>query len=257
MSNQAESPHEEPAEKPGSPTLAETLQFIKDNFVLVSAAAALLGVTFATTILASYLSVFDWHLIWFIQYPDIITFGLIAVGVVSGLVTVLQTIAQAVVAGFEVESRTRRNGIIVIGASLIVLLAGSVWTSKEKGEGLAHIFSGVEALGGTIALFAIVVMLFRKRKMPNSLQAVMLASLFVGLAFVLGQWLGATVRETSDFNQDVYLKDQTLPNVKLIIVMSRHAVLYKADVLYVVPTGDILKFRTADKSFKAKSVPEE
>jgi hypothetical protein len=62
-----------------------------------------------------------------------------------------------------------------------------------------------------------------------------------------GQWLGFSVKETSEFNQDVYLKDQTLNNAKLVIVMSRHTVLLKDGVLYVVPTADVTKFRTAGK----------
>jgi hypothetical protein len=39
--------------------------------------------------------------------------------------------------------------------------------------------------------------------------------------------------------------------------MSRHAVLLKNKVLYVVPTGDIKKFRTVDKEAKPKFIPEE
>jgi hypothetical protein len=73
----------------------------------------------------------------------------------------------------------------------------------------------------------------------------------------LGRWLGQSVEETTAFNQDVYFKDQSLNNVKLVIVMTRHAVLLKDSVLYVVPTGDITKFRTADKNAKPKSIPEE
>jgi hypothetical protein len=73
-------------------------------------------------------------------------------------------------------------------------------------------------------------------------------TIFALIATVLfGQWLGFSVKETSAFNQDVFLKDQTLSNAKLIIVMSRHTVMLKDDVLFVVPTGDISKFRTLGK----------
>jgi len=60
------------------------------------------------------------------------------------------------------------------------------------------------------------------------------------------------VKENPDFNQDVYVKEQQLSNTKLIIVMSRHTVLLKEDVLYVVPTADITKFQTAAKSIEQK-----
>jgi hypothetical protein len=64
-------------------TLNDALKAVRENFVLLSAGTALLGVTLSATFLAAYLSVFDWHLIWFVQYTDIITFGLLAVGVVQ------------------------------------------------------------------------------------------------------------------------------------------------------------------------------
>jgi hypothetical protein len=71
-------------------TAAQVIAFIKEYFVLVSAAALLLGVTLSTTFLAAYLSVFEWHLLWFVQYTDIITFGLLAVGVITGSLTFIQ-----------------------------------------------------------------------------------------------------------------------------------------------------------------------
>jgi hypothetical protein len=67
MANQANIADEKPAQEPHGLTVAQALQFIKDNFVLVSAAALPIGVALATTFLASYLSVFDWHLMWFVQ----------------------------------------------------------------------------------------------------------------------------------------------------------------------------------------------
>jgi hypothetical protein len=62
----------------------QILDAVKDNFVVLSGVAVVLGVSFATIFLAAYLSVFDWHLLWFIQCTDIVTFGLIALGIISG-----------------------------------------------------------------------------------------------------------------------------------------------------------------------------
>jgi hypothetical protein len=71
--------------------------------------------------------------------------------------------------------------------------------------------------------------------------------LLITCAGSLGRWLGESVEETSNFNQDVYVKDQSLNDVKLVIVMSRHTILLKDKALYVMPTADISKFRTAEK----------
>jgi hypothetical protein len=65
-------------------TAAEILAAIKENFVVLSAAAAVIGITLATTFFGAYLSVFDWRLLWYVQYTDVLTFGVIAIGVISG-----------------------------------------------------------------------------------------------------------------------------------------------------------------------------
>jgi hypothetical protein len=75
MSDQANSTDEKPAKKTPGLTAPQVLQFIRENFVLVSAGTVLVGVVLSTTFLASYLSVFDWHLIFFVQYTDVITVG--------------------------------------------------------------------------------------------------------------------------------------------------------------------------------------
>jgi hypothetical protein len=66
----------------------------------------------------------------------------------------------------------------------------------------------------------------------------------------LGRWLGQSVDELNEFKQDVYFEDQTIANAKLVIVMSRHTVLLKDKVLYVIPTGEITQMRTAAKDTK-------
>jgi hypothetical protein len=95
------------------------------------------------------------------------------------------------------------------------------------------------------------------RTVPTAVQCMFMLLLLIACAGGLGRWLGESVEETADFNQDVYFKEQMLSNVKLVIVMSRHTVLLKDKVLYVVPTGDIMEFWTADKNAKPKSIPEE
>lgn len=236
-------------------TAVQALQFIKDNFVLVSAAALLIGVALATTFIAAYLSVFDWHLIWFVQYMDIITFGLLAVGIVSGSATLLQSFVQTVLAGKTTAQR--RAGLIAIVLLAIAGVALNIWGAVHSGEGYFHIITGAVALGTAVTFIFVIASHVEARGLPTAVQCMFILLLLVIGAGSLGRWLGELVKETSDFNQDVYIKDQALNNVKLVIVMSRHTVLLKDHVLYVVPTGDITKFQTVDKNAKPKVVPKE
>src|SRR5258707_15737156 len=102
--------------QPSAPglTAKQLLEAVKDNFVLVSAAALLLGMTLSTTFLAAYLSVFDWHLLWFVQYTDIITFGLLAVGIITGSLTFIQASAQTVLSLFGMKGKSHRAHAIFI-----------------------------------------------------------------------------------------------------------------------------------------------
>jgi hypothetical protein len=243
------------AQKPHGLTVAAALQFVKDNFVVASAAALLIGVALATTFITAYLSVFDWHLIWFVQYADIITFGLLAAGIVSGSVTVLQGPVQAVLAGATREQR--RSGLVIVLLLATAGLAFNVWGAVHRGEGFFHILSGFAVIGTGVVLIFVCASHVEANRLPTAVQCVFMLLLLVTGAGGLGRWLGESVDETSDFNQDVFLKDQTLDNVKLVIVMSRHTVLLKDGALYVVPTGDITKFRTVDRQAKPKFIPEE
>lgn len=236
-------------------TFGEILAALKDNFVLVSAAAVLVGIALSATFLASYLSVFDWHLIWFVQYPDIITFGLLAVGIVSGSVTFIQGLAQTVLNGKT--AKQRRSGLIAVGLLAVFGITLNVWGAVHSGQAYFHIITGFLAFGTPLVVIYIIASHVEGRTQPTGIQWLFILLLIIGGAGTLGRWLGETVQETSDFNQDVYIKDQTLNGVKVVIVMSRHTVLLKDKVLYVVPTGDITKFQTADKNAKPKSVPEE
>ena len=97
-------------------TVSQILQGIKENFVVVSALAFAIGVALATTFLAAYLSVFDWHLMWFVQYTDILTFGLIAVGVISGSLTFIQSASQTVIGLFGMSGWSRRSHAALLAA---------------------------------------------------------------------------------------------------------------------------------------------
>jgi hypothetical protein len=228
-------------EKAAAPTFAEVLHFIKDNFVLVSAAALLVGVALATTFLAAYLSEFDWHLLWFVQYTDIITFGLLALGIASGSVTLLQGFVQAVLAGKTPEQR--RSALIILAVLWTIGAALGVWSAVHRGDGYFHIISGFAVLGSVIALIFVIASYFNAAKLPTAIQCLFMLLFLFLIAGGLGRWLGESIDETSNFTQDVAMKDQTFTNVKLVMVMSRHTILLKDGVLFVVPTADITQFK--------------
>ncbi len=59
------------------------LDFLTKNFAVISAATTGVAACMAMVFLFAYLSVFDWNLIWIVEYTDIIKFCLIGVAILS------------------------------------------------------------------------------------------------------------------------------------------------------------------------------
>jgi hypothetical protein len=246
----------EVAQPPAKPAVTSTqvFAFIKENSVLVSAAAVLLGVTLSTMFLAAYLSVFDWHLLWFVQYSDIITFGLLAVGVITGSLTFIQSAAQTVLGLFGMKSRERWKLGIFLFVLVACIMGVEMWGSIKAGQGYFHILMGVTVLGLGIVLIMQIMGYIATRTLPNLSQSFFL---FLSLSFTtlsLGQWLGYSVQESAK-GQEIALKDKTLNDMKVVLVMSRHTILLKDGMLYIVPTADIASFKVGDQFTPSKPVP--
>jgi hypothetical protein len=254
MSDIASTPAAVPATEAAKPmiTFAQVFTFIKDNFVLVSAAAVLLGVALSTMFLTAYLSVFDWHLLWFVQYTDIITFGLLALGVIGGSLTFIQSAAQTVLGLFGMKGRARWSHAIFLLVLIAVITSFEIWGSVKAGQGYFHILMGMTVLGLGIVLIMQVMGYIATATLPNASQAFFLF-LFLGFATLsLGQWLGYSVQESAK-GQEITLKDKTLTDMKIVLVMSRHTILFKDDMLYVVPTADISSFKGGDQFVISKT----
>ena len=255
MSDEIIAADEQAKKSPPSPTFAESLQFVRENFVLVSAAAALVGITLSTTFLAAYLSVFDWHLLWFVQYPDIITFGLLAVSIIGGSLTFIQSAAQMVLGVFDVKGRSKRGYGIFLAVFVLSIVALQIWNATLNGEGYFHVLMGAAVLGLGIITIWQAMRYITGATMPNLKQGFFLCLLVAFTTVSLGQWLGYSVRESSKA-LDIVLKDKTLTDMRVIIVMSRHTVLFKGDDLFVVPTADITQFQVKGGMLQIPVPPE-
>lgn len=221
------------------------LELLKDNFVVVSGLAAIIGMGLATLFLSAYLSVFDWHLLWFVQSTDIITFGLVAVGVIGGSILLINGIVQGLIAAGIQTDKPHHKAISILVVVGSIFLTSQIYTEHLKPDThYFHIFFGWGTIGLSIGLIFIFANYIRFRRWPNATQLVGLLIAVVSGTICFGQWLGYSVLESSQFDQDVYSKSGTLNGAKLIIVMSRHTILMKDKIIYAVPTADIAQFRT-------------
>jgi MFS family permease len=244
MSNTAEQPPAEPsAAKPSGFTTGQLVQAIRDNFVLISGMALVFGVTMATTFLAAYLSVFDWHLLWFVQYTDIITFGLLALGIISLFLMIIQAFAQLIINFFKLDKRNRKRGAWALGFLALLFLGSHVWSAVYEHRGYFHVLWATLALALGVIVIVQVSGYVMTGTIPTVVQFTFLMILVISGAGALGQWLGYSVLEAGEIH-DIKTKRGTLDGQKLVIVMSRHTVLMKDRDISVLPTADILQFHT-------------
>lgn len=231
-------PAEASTQEPQRLTAAQVTQALRENFVLISAGALAIGVVLATTFLAAYLSVFDWHLILLVQYPDIITVGLIAVGVISGSLLFAVNTVFLLNGILKAKGRDRKVQIVamaLIGAGAVTF---NIWGAIKGGEGYFHILFGVSVLFNAVLILWLCWKYYENGQIPTAFQFGALVFLLVLCAGGAGEWLGRSALEVGR-PLDVKVKETTMSGVKLIVELSRHTVLLRDHDIFIVPTGDI------------------
>jgi len=231
----------------GGPTT--TLRTIRENFAVISGFSVVIGLGLSITFLSAYLAVFDWHLLWYIQYTDIITFGLIAIGTISTSFISINWLVQGVLnlKLLHEPSEWKRawKGPTAFVLFWILLYAGQMYLEHLKPEPhYQYITSAWFSIIAAVSLPTTIALYTRYGIWPTigQMTGIMVAAVFGTLSF--GQWLGGSILYFDKFDQDVFAKNETVKDAKVIAVLSRHTLVMKDKVIYAFPTADVLKFAT-------------
>lgn len=222
-------------------------ELLRENLAVASALAITVGITLSTFFLFSYLSVFDWHLIWFVQYVDVISFGIVAVGLIGGSITVLNPLVYMWFNARKLESGSRKRWTIAAAIVILLFVALEIRGAVSQHQGYFHVISGVALVGAVILMIFATLSHLRAGTWPTLSQAASLSLLVLLITFGFGRWIADLVLESTVFDQDIRVRDQVMDNSKLVIVLSRFTILLKDNELRVVPTADISEFHSAHK----------
>src|SRR5262245_6096612 len=99
---------------PKEPPAFRLLSFVSGHFGVFSLLGLVAAVLCSTLFLYGYLTVFDWQLIWIIEYPDILKFGLVGLAVISGILLTLQIIAQNITNAIRSKGKSRAIYLVLI-----------------------------------------------------------------------------------------------------------------------------------------------
>jgi hypothetical protein len=122
--------------KPGGAPVLRALQVVRENLAVISAAAVVIGVALAIIFLTAYLLVFDWHLLWFVQYTDILTFGLLALGLGAGALGIFINLLNIWMTWTSVSVQSRRLFLMIVAGLAVATLAFETWGAWHRAKGL-------------------------------------------------------------------------------------------------------------------------
>jgi len=98
-------------------------EFLQRNFALVSAGLFGVSVTTIVVLVFSYLSVFDWTLIWILEYSDVAKFLLLAIALLFGVLGIVTPLAQNVYLWLANNSKSHRTAFLALLGVWALILA--------------------------------------------------------------------------------------------------------------------------------------
>jgi hypothetical protein len=223
--------------------VAGPLAFIVGNFAGFSALGLIAAVVCSTIFLYAYLTIFDWQLIWIIDYPDVFKVGLVALGVLSGFIIIVQGVLHFFVGIIKLKASERIGEILIFGIVAIGVLALAMlgeW--KRTGSLILYWLMAPPAVLLLAFCFEIARVLTHSLVLTAE-RTIVLSMLLVGAVLFFGAGLGLVTKLSlaSDLQYDVFLRDREVSDLRLVLFTSHHAVFNNGDLLIVLPTSEIMK----------------
>lgn len=224
------------------------IDFLTKNFALVSAAITVLSACMVMVFLFAYLSVFDWNLIWIVEYSDIIKFSLIGVAFTSGSAFFVFTIFDHARKWLIFDIKQRRTAIIALFAAQVLMLAAYLYYDIYVASNPAieyHIYVFLSWV--FLILFAISCMEIYKVKAGENISfwwvGQTLCSLIILIGF-FGRMYGLRIRDISDIRHEVIMREQgswrhIFGDATIVLLTSHHTILKVGSTVVILPSNDI------------------
>ena len=221
---------------------AEMLDFLTKHFLVLS--ALLIGGASAVCMLflAAYLAVFDWNLIWLIEYADLAKLFLIGTALLSSVITATLNYAYDFIAWLRLQMKEFKWGFF-IGLGLIILMGGyAIYydLKSENGHVTYHAFRLTATLSGIFLLYLMFTDV-EKWKQLNWLSIPEFSSTLVFVLGIFGATYGYYVRDVSKNVTQITTKNETFEKAKVIMFLSHHLAFLSEKRVIVIPTSDLVQ----------------
>jgi hypothetical protein len=231
----------EPA--PKTSDVPRLLTFVAGNFAAFSALGLVAVILCSTIFLYGYLSVFDWRLIWIIEYPDIFKFGLVAIAAISGAIAFIQAVIQNFFTVKKLEGRERWAHIVIISVFAIIALAAIIYFDRRSESPIPYtLYLSFAVSGFFLIVLCFIVADIASNRWPLNAERAFIVFIIVILGVAsFGGTFGTYTKYGQGLHYDVFLKDREMNDVRLVLFTSHHAVLYSGNLVTVLPTSEIMR----------------
>jgi hypothetical protein len=212
---------------------------------VISGAVLLFSLFCASVFLFAYVRIFDWRLIWLVDYTDILRIGLVAVAFFSGVAWYLWAVFDDA-SGFA-ERKTERSHWrrYLIRGLWVGLIAYWLYVEYASGEA-RYTLVGF----GALSILMILVVAWRAFKLSKQSpikirDAILLVFLVIVSVGILGSSFGYYARDAwRSIEQQVDIEGSVLKGARLIMMTARHAVFYVDGTTLVVPASAVRKIQS-------------
>ncbi|UCI06008.1 hypothetical protein [Mesorhizobium sp. B1-1-8] len=224
---------------------AAIIDFVGKNFAATSAVVFAIGVVSSTLFLYGYLHNFGNELIWYIEYPDLFKFFLIAVSFNLAFILFLTLLLNQFIGFMRYKSLLARAASIVIFSVIALALFDFAvsFRSSPDGEFISTDFSAFFVIFITIT--AIFYRIYRFVSLGiYGVNITIDVPLIAFSSLLAGNLFAYYTHSTAKYLDSVVLEKRTIDDVQIVFFTSHHAILLASDgTTIVVPTDEIREIR--------------
>jgi hypothetical protein len=216
------------------------LDFLTKHFLVLSTVITSLLTALTFIFIVSYVSVFDFSIVWIIEYSDILKFIFIALGITSGLVSLLFSISKITILSLQ----TTRNKIVFF-VFIILLLANcaqDMWFHRQiEGRWFYSIMVFTSYVLIIFLIFAVRDFIIKFPDM-NKLDTFATVAMSIVAISAFGTTYGLSVKFSGPNHNDVWVKDaQTLHEATIIMILSHHSIFQVGQKIVTIPSANVLR----------------
>lgn len=228
--------------------MVEKLDFITKHFLALSALVSSFGAGISIVFVSGYLTAFDRGLLWVVEYPDIIKFALIGIGLLAASIGIFGFI-QDMLNFSTSHGRVRYIWIGLMSISIMnwifIPTITMIWSGNYD--------AAWRPISALLCLFLFLLIIFISNEHINNIKEgyrLSNTSIYTFVTIVLmflfsfGFAYGMIVKHDDEQKRDVFTKDKSgsdyiYQNSTVIMMLSHHIVFESEKKVFIIPSSDI------------------